>query len=370
MTKFETGGRPSRRTFLQLAVGVASSTSLLSSPYVRRASAQAAESEGVIVINDSGGSTSDAFKELFWQPFTKDTGIEVKIASTSSSPEAFAKLKAANEVGQVEWDIVSTSLESMITQRQYIDTVNCNALSNVVAEGAPGACVETGLLRFTYGEVFAYNTDTFKAGSEPKGWADFWDVKKFPGPRGIGNIGTPWVTLAMALMADGVPPETGALYPMDIDRAFKKLDEIKPHVSVWWKTGAQLQQILRDREVVMAHGWSGRITPLLKDGEPIAIQWNEAILASDFWSPVKGRPHPKAAEIFLNYMAGYPERYAEFARRTGYLGPNAKVVDYLTKEELAALAIPPSAKTTQHNYQWILENKDQLNERFNSWLSE
>lgn len=364
MTKRHISVGTSRRSFLKLAGGTAAA-GILAAPFARRAAAQA-DHEGVIVINDSGGTTSEAFQDLFFKDFTKDTGIEVRLASTSSSPEAFARLKAATEVNNIEWDVVSTSSESMITQRQYIDTIDCNGLPTA-GELFDGACVETGLLRFSYGEMFAYNTDAFPGDAGPKNWADFWDVQKFPGPRGFAHVNTPWTTLAVALMADGVAPD--ALYPLDADRAFKKLDELKPHVAVWWRTGAQLQQILRDNEVVMSHGWSGRLTPLVASGEPIAMQWNQAIIASDFWSPVKGRPHPKATEIFFRYMASYPERYAEFARRTGYLGPNSKVVDHLSDPERASMAVPADAVTTRHDYQWITANRDALIERFNSWLS-
>lgn len=367
MTKRHGSMTTTRRSFLQLATGSVA-TGILAAPFVRRAVAQTPESEGVIVVNDSGGTTSEAFHDLFFRQFTQDTGIEVRIASTSSSPEAFAKLKAANEVNNVEWDVVATSSESMITQRQYIDTIDCDTIPDA-ADAFDGACVDTGLLRFSYGEINAYNTEVFKPGSEPQTWADFWDVERFPGPRGMGHFGVPWVTLAIALMADGVPAETAALYPLDVDRAFKKLDEIKPHIAVWWRTGAQLQQILRDREVVMANGWSGRVTPLINEGQPIAIQWNQAIISSDFWSPVKGRPHPKATEIFFNYMAGHPDRYADFARRTGYLGPNSKVVDHLSQEERNTLAIPDTATTVQHDYNWVTANRDKLVERFNSWLA-
>ena len=72
----------------------------------------------------------------------------------------------------------------------------------------------------------------------PSSWADFWDVKKFPGNRSLCLSDSPR-TLIFALLADGVPRDQ--LYPLDIDRAFKKLDQIKPHVKVWWREGTQSQ---------------------------------------------------------------------------------------------------------------------------------
>src|SRR6516165_2101981 len=53
-------------------------------------------------------------------------------------------------------------------------------------------------------------------------------------------------SMIFALLADGVPRDK--LYPLDIDRAFKKLDRIKPHIKVWWREGNQSQQLIRDSE--------------------------------------------------------------------------------------------------------------------------
>src|SRR5258707_3380148 len=53
--------------------------------------------------------------------------------------------------------------------------------------------------------------------------------------------------LEAALMADGVPMDK--LYPIDIDRPLRKLEEIKPHVDVWWTDVDQTTQVLHTREV-------------------------------------------------------------------------------------------------------------------------
>jgi mannopine transport system substrate-binding protein len=320
-----------------------------------------------LVIVDSGGTTSEAHKALFYDPFSKETGIKVRVVSTSSSPEAFAKLRAASKVGQVEWDVVSTSRESMLTQRDLLVPVPCNELSNWTAQGLKGGCVDYGLLKFGYGELIAYNNKKFPPGTEPKTWADFWDVKKFPGPRAFSNVGTPWELLTVALMADGVPAETSKLYPLDVDRGFKKLDQIKPHVAVWYKTGAQQQQILKDEEVVMAFAWSGRALTLKAAGVPVDVQWNQAIVAADFWSIAKDAPHPKAAVAFLNYFAGQPQAHAAFARRTSYFGPNAKTEQFLEPKE--RVAPPASATTVQMDFAWIAQHRDALINRFNTWLA-
>ena len=74
------------------------------------------------------------------------------------------------------------------------------------------------------GTNLCYRRDKFPTGG-PKSWVDFWDVKRFPGARGLCINDSPR-TLIFALLADDVPADR--LYPLDVDRAFKKLDQIKP----------------------------------------------------------------------------------------------------------------------------------------------
>ena len=81
--------------------------------------------------------------------------------------------------------------------------------------------------------------------------ADFFDIEKFPGKRGMRKLGK--AMLEMALMGDGVP--AAEVYDLlgteeGVQRAFAKLDTIKDHV-VWWEAGAQPPQLLADGEVSM-----------------------------------------------------------------------------------------------------------------------
>ena len=78
----------------------------------------------------------------------------------------------------------------------------------------------------------------------PKTWADLFDAEKFPGKRTFYKWSAPGVIEA-ALLADGVAPDK--LYPLDLDRAFKKLDTIKDDI-IWWIGGAQSQQLLASAE--------------------------------------------------------------------------------------------------------------------------
>ncbi|MGO4843700.1 extracellular solute-binding protein, partial [Rhizobiaceae sp. 2RAB30] len=78
--------------------------------------------------------------------------------------------------------------------------------------------------------------------------------------------------------ADGVEEEK--LYPLDLDRAFAKLEQIKDHVSVWWQAGAQPPQLLKDNEVQYAVSWSGRVT----SAPDVEYTFNEGQLDQAFYA--------------------------------------------------------------------------------------
>ena len=146
-----------------------------------------------------------------------------------------------------------------------------------------------------YSTVMGYRTDVFKEGSGPKSWADFWDVEKFPGPRTMQN--GPIDNLEFALLADGVPKDK--LYPIDVDRAFSKLDQIKKHVAVWWTTGAQSAQLLIDKEAVLGTAWNGRYYGAIKHGAPLVIEWNQGAIKESAFGIPKGAKDAYWGQKFL-----------------------------------------------------------------------
>ena len=89
----------------------------------------------------------------------------------------------------------------------------------------------------------AYDKETYAGKEAPKTIADFFDVKKFPGKRGMHTWAN--AVIEMALVADGVDPKD-VYKVMDtqegIDRAFKKIDAIKDHV-VFWSSGTSSRSL-------------------------------------------------------------------------------------------------------------------------------
>jgi putative spermidine/putrescine transport system substrate-binding protein len=236
----------SRRTALTLGA-----TCLLGAPAVI---GTARAQTKTIFVNSYGGVWETSWRKAFFDPFTAQTGIEIKPVPGV----LFAKLKAEVQTGNYEYD------QSNLGDIEFAQAVREGLLERVdkAAAGAdrlpPQLIREFSIVSYSLGTNIVYRKDKFPDGG-PQNWADFWDIKKFPGPRCLFDRS--FTCLAFALLADGVPKDK--LYPMDLDRAFRKMDEIKPHIKVWWRDGAQSQQLIRDAEVHMIGMWSARAIDLI-----------------------------------------------------------------------------------------------------------
>src|SRR5262249_48761457 len=156
------------------------------------------------------------------------------------------------------------------------------------ADGIPKDLAQSHWLGFTaYSTVLAYNKEKYKD-NPPKTWADFFDTKKFPGTRAVSGYG-PDVNIEIALMADGV--EKDKLYPADVDRAFKKLQELKPDIAVIWQSGAQQAQLAQNQEVDMEAVWVSRIDAAIKEGAPFAYTYNQGVVDVECLVIPKGSKH-------------------------------------------------------------------------------
>jgi len=327
-----------------------------------------AQSDEVVVVT-TGGAYGALLDRLFFKPFTEETGITVRQVSASTS-EAWAKLAAMAEVGKVEWDLLSGLDADLIARRDIVAEIDCSKLPVTAEAALPDTCRDYGVVRVvgTNGTL-AYNTEEFPDGG-PQTWADLFDVEKFPGPRGLMDSGTPWDMLAIALLADGVPADE--LYPLDLDRAFAKLDQIKPDVAVWWKSGDQSQQMFRSGEVVAGVLWSGRGFMLEKEGQPVKLVIPGSIRSNGYWMVAKNAPNGDNALKLIDYFMKRPEAHVEFRRENFNDTMNKAAMDMLTPEEQAAAITAPDnlATLVVPDYEWIAENREMIMERWRTWIAQ
>lgn len=92
------------------------------------------------------------------------------------------------------------------------------------------------------------------------------------------------------MLADGVAADK--LYPLDVDRALKKLASIRENI-VFWDTGARTQQLIESKEVDMAVMWNGRALAGVKNGAPFAPMWEDFTPVYDTLGVPKGAKNPR-----------------------------------------------------------------------------
>ncbi|WP_342653361.1 ABC transporter substrate-binding protein [Pseudomonas sp. F3-2] len=247
-----------------------------------------------ITFVSQGGAYQEAQSKAILEPAAKKLGLTLK---QDSSPKAYPIIKTQVESGKVTWDVVDLPTGDCVRGQQegLFEKLDPALVPN--AAQLPAELKDDYSVGYiSYSTVLAYRTDAFKGDHVPKTWADFWDTKKYPGQRSLRNLPRP--TLEIALLADGVPADK--LYPLDVDRAFKKLEQIKPDIATWWTSGGQSAQLISDGEVDMIQAWNGRISAVQAAGAPVAFDYNQGVLETNSLCVLKGTPHKDAAMKFVN----------------------------------------------------------------------
>ena len=346
-----------RRTFLKGFAATAMAASVGPLIVTERTIAQAR----TIYVNTWGGSWTAAEEAAFFKPFSEQTGIRVRTVA----PVSYAKLKAQVQSGNYEWDITSINQADLLRAERegLVEPVDWTVVKK--EQLFPNAVYANGLAYCALGTNLAYRKDKFPQGG-PKSWADFWDVKKFPGNRAMLNNAVR--TVQFALVADGVAVDK--VFPLDVDRAFRKLDQIKPHIKVWWTQGNQSQQLLRDGEVDMMVMWNARASELQQQGLPVELVWHGATITTTMWGVAKGAPNRKAAWEFLQF-AVQPKPQADFANKLYYGPTNPEAFKHISPEVSRQLPTYPENVKVAIKPDTVAEadHTAKIQERFTQWLA-
>jgi putative spermidine/putrescine transport system substrate-binding protein len=313
-----------------------------------------------------GGNTQAGMDIAYFKPFTKETGLPI----VQDEEPSLAKVRAMVQAGNVTWDLLDQEQPDVLAgcEEGIFEKIDYSKLdTSRLDKAALGPC---GIGIYTAGNVMAYDGDKIK--DPPQSWADFWNTKKWPGKRGFWF--TPKGCLEFALMADGVAPKD--VYKVlrtkeGVDRAFKKLDEIKADI-LWWKTGGELINRLASGEYAVTMAWNGRIAGANKqDKRNFKIAWSAGFTTvTDQWVIVKGSPNVDKAYKFLK-LARDPSRQAEFMRNVAYSAANMDAYAQLDKARLADLPLSPvnAQYGVAEDIEFWGPNLDSLTQRFNAWAS-
>ena len=321
-------------------------------------SAAAARADGqTLAWVDGGGAYHDAVQAAVLSPWEAATGNKVvPVAGTDN-----AKLRAMVEAKRVVWDVYNgDNTWGTDADAQWLVPLDYTVIPK--DEILPGFASTYRVANMIYSIQLAYNTNLVK--TAPNGWADFFDLQKYPGKRAVMDYSAGGI-FEIALLADGVAPDK--LYPLDVDRAIKKLDTIKSSL-VFWQSGAQSEDLVGSGEVAMVMTYNARAYDakvVLK--LPVDYVFAGQILAAAYLTVPKGSAHVEEAMKLIAFAVSKDA--------------DAKLSDHLPLAPSNKGSVPNPAMTadlpTSHlnepysifDDQWIAANSAMLEARYQAWKS-
>lgn len=279
---------------------------------------------GSLVVVGWGGSFQDCQRKAYFQPFEQETHIKV----IESSGPILAKVRAMVESGNVEWDVFMQNGSGVISlqKRGYLERVDYTVFRKQDLESIdPRVRLEYGVGSDFYAATIGYSTKKYSKENHPRTWAEFWDVTRYPGKRALYAGDYVISPIEWALMADGVPPDK--LYPLDLDRAYRSLSRIKPHVVKWLRAGPPSVEILINGEADLSTVGSAYTQRVKREGAPIDMDWNQGSLYVDYWAIPKNAKNRENGQRFVAF-ASRPGPQAELSACINFGPTNQKAYEW------------------------------------------
>jgi spermidine/putrescine transport system substrate-binding protein len=329
-----------RRRFLGTA---AAGTAMLASPaYLRRAYAQGGE----VNIWTYTNFVPDSFKEQF----ESETGIKINIRLVDDQGKQFNLLAA--EAPNPTVDIVTVAGHRFL---QFIDSellapLDTGRLSNwgninpafsesdwsTINGSKWGAPILSGM------EVMSYNTEVVSE-EEAQTWDTLFSDKYANQTAYIIQDMMSIIMLKMGYDGNMVAylddPDKAAQI---VEEAKNFLIEKKPLVRKYYDSGAEVQQMFVNQDIVVAHSWNGPAAALINDGFPLGMSIpKEGSYGFVYtFNVANNAPNPDNAYTFLNAMLASPEIGASMTKASGFISTYKGADQYLTDLEKKSTSFP------------------------------
>jgi putative spermidine/putrescine transport system substrate-binding protein len=328
-----------------------------------------------------GGAYGQSQEIAFFEPFAKETGTTI---ATEIYDGNLAKLKTMID-GSAPIDVVDVSAGALgkLCGDGLLERIDVSSLGpapdgqSVEEDFLAGSLSDCGVASVAWSTAIAFNRKAFPK-AQPTHISALLDTARFPGTRGLPN--NPRYTLELALLADGVQPES--VYSelgteAGVDRAFAALDKIKDDVRFWNRADQPITWLLEDKAVMVA-GYSGRIfRAAIGDQRRIGILWDGQIYDIDAWAIPKAAKNKKEAMQFISFATS-PARLAAQAQLIAY-GPMRKsAVQMVGKHPIVDVEMRPFLPTAPENLEkalsfdesWWDANGKPLAKRFAGWKAQ
>ena len=322
-----------------------------------------------VTITTAGGDYGKAIKTAMWEPAAAELGFTVREETQS---DGLAALKMQVSSGAVTTDIIHLGSPegAQAAELGLLEPLDYGVID---PKSLPAGAESKFCYPFdSYGTVMAWNTKS--VGSKPPAnWAEFWDTGKFPGKRALRSNAQDLIEIA--LLSKGVKPED--VYkelsaPGGLEAAIARIQELKPAISVWWTSGAQSAQLLKDGEADLVVTWNGRAESARADGGTADYSFKGSVIGTDCLAVPKGAPNKAAAMKLISAMTK-PEREAKLTDFIAYgpVNPKAYEGNLIAADKLKLLATAPgnSDGAVFSNAEWWVKNGEKAQRAFDEMMS-
>lgn len=335
-----------------------------------------------------GGAYSASQDKAYHQPYM-EMHPEVNIINDESSPEAVAKLRAMNETGNITWDVVDVTAASAIRlcDEGLAMEIDFDEQLAPAPDGTPASedfgdmiVSDCFIPQIVYSTTLGYRTDLV-GDTPPTSMCAVFDLEAYPGKRSLEK--RPINNMEWALMCDGVAKDD--VYDVleteeGQDRAFKKLDTIKSE-TIWWSSAAEPIQALADGEVVIASTYNGRLfSAIAEQDQPIGMLWDGQAFDLDGWIIPAGLPEDRLKRAMdYVYFATDTQRLADQAKYISYGPARQSSAPLVGQHAELGIDMAPHMPTDPnnvtenaflYNYLWWADYRDDLDAKFQAWLSQ
>lgn len=147
-----------------------------------------------------------------------------------------------------------------------------------------------------------------------------------------------------------------------------KVRELKPNVALWWNAESQMEQSMKNGDVIGGQYYLDVANLMALDGFPIAATFPKEGNVQDYgsWCLSAGSEKAEEAAEFMNFSS-LPEIQALMSRKIGTAPLVDKSLTDLTDDEFAFVSGSPSIKPA---YEAYLDNGTFIKESWDKMLAE
>ena len=353
-----------RRTLLKSSAsagGLAIAASALGTPLIAQSRS--------IKVGSYGGYFEDSFKTHVYPAFTEATGIEIESVTQPNSSDWLVTLQQATQAGTVPADVSLYARDALIKASRIggllepLDAKNMANSSNLddyfIYTDATGIIGVGAMSWFT---SLVINPEFVT--TPPTSWAEFWDSGQYESSLGLSKLhNSNLLDVVAATFFEG---EETFKTNDGIVALVEKAAELKPNTALWWSAESQMEQAMKNGDVIGGMYYHDVSQLMAADGFSIASLFPKEGNPQGYgsWCLSTLSEKKDEAEEFINFSSD-PATQALMSRMIGTAPLVDKSKTDLTDEEFAFVSGTPAI---QPAYEAYLDNETFIKETWDTML--